>query len=169
MGLLSILEKGIQAMIDEVTTPESFKIGEKFEEYVREFIFIDSYFDLVERTHGYNRNSRDYVESSLKPDFKFRDKRTKREFFVEAKFRTGLSNGKIVWCNEKQLQRYNSYNKEVPIFLILGMGEDPEYPEFLSLIPLTEAKYTGLFQSYAEKFEIKADKAVSSKLLWDSR
>lgn len=49
------------------------------------------------------------------------------------------------------------------------MGEDPEYPEFLSLIPLTEAKYTGLFPSYAEKFEIKADKAVSSKLLWDSR
>ena len=42
MGLLSILEKGIKAMIDLAFTPESFKIGESFENYVREKIFIES-------------------------------------------------------------------------------------------------------------------------------
>ncbi len=165
MGLLSILSKGLRAMIDEATTPQSFKMGEKFESYVREFLFIDSYYDTLERTHNYQTN-KDYVESSLKPDFKFRDKWTKKEFYVEAKFRTGLFNNKIVWCNEKQLTRYLEYNKEKPVFLILGMGKDPEYPEFLSLIPLTQAKYIGLFPSHAEKFEIKPDKAVSSKTLW---
>ncbi|MEI9946634.1 MAG: hypothetical protein WDN26_20725 [Chitinophagaceae bacterium] len=68
MGLLEIISKGIKAMIDEATTPESFKIGEKFEDYVREFLFTDSYYDILERTHSYNTN-KDYVESSLKPDF----------------------------------------------------------------------------------------------------
>ena len=47
------------------------------------------------------------------------------------------------------------------------MGETPNYPEFLSLIPLTQARYTGLFPSHAEKFEIKIDKPVSSKILWE--
>ena len=52
------------------------------------------------------------------------------------------------------------------MFLILGMGDKPDYPDFLSLIPLTQAKYTGLFPSHAEKFEIKIDNPVSSKILW---
>ena len=166
MGLLSILGKGIQAMIDEANTPESFKMGEKFENYVRKFLFVDNYYDLLERTHDYKTN-KDYVKSSLKPDFTFRDKRTKKEFYVEVKFRTGLYNNKIVWCNDNQLKRYLEYNKERPVFLILGMGDKPDYPEFLSLIPLTQAKYTGLFPSHAEKFEIELDKPVSSKILWE--
>jgi hypothetical protein len=65
------------------------------------------------------------------------------------------------------LKRYLEYNKERPVFLILGMGEKPDYPEFLSLIPLTQAKYTGLYPSHAEKFEIKIDKSIPSKILWD--
>lgn len=165
MGLISILSKGVQAMIDEATTPQSFKMGEHFENYVREFLFVDKYYDILERTHNYKTN-KDYVQSSLKPDFKFRDKWARKEFYVEAKFRTGLYNNKITWCNDKQLVRYQDYNKEKPVFLILGMGDNPKYPEFLSLIPLTQAKYTGLFPSHAEKFEIQAEKPISSKTLW---
>ncbi len=165
MGLLSILGKGIKAMIDEATTPESFKMGQKFEDYVREHLFIDKYYDLLEKTHDYNTN-KDYVQSSMKPDFKFRDRLTKKEFYVEAKFRTGLYNNKIVWCNDKQLLRYSEYNREKPVFIIIGMGDEPKHPEFLSLIPLSQAKYTGLFPSHAEKFEIDVKKAVPSKTLW---
>lgn len=71
---------------------------------------------------------------------------------MEAKFRTGLHNGKIVWCNAKQLERYNAYNLNIPVFIILGIGETPGYPE--------------LFPSVAEKFESEVDEAVSSNLLW---
>ena len=152
-------------MVDEATTPESFKIGEKYEDYIRRNLFVENYYDLLERTHNYKTN-KDYVESSLKPDFTFRDRLTRREFYVEAKFRTGLHNNKIVWCNERQLARYLGYNNEKPVFLMLGMGENPKYPEFLSLIPLTQAKYTGLFPSHAEKFEIEIGKPVLSKILW---
>jgi hypothetical protein len=166
MGIISILSKGIQAMIDEATTPQSFKIGEQFENYVRDCLFVDEYYDILERTHNYKTN-KDFVESSLKPDFKFRDRWTKKEFYVEAKFRTGVQNNKIIWCNEKQLMRYLHYNKERPVFLILGMGDNPKYPDFLSLIPLTQARYTGLFPSHAEKFEIRLDKSISSNILWN--
>ena len=153
-------------MIDEATTPQSFKMGQNFEDYAREFLFVKDYYDVLERTHNYTANNKDYVESSLKPDFKFRDRYTKKEFYIEAKFRTGDHQGKIMWCNQQQLIRYQQYNKERPVFLLLGMGSDAKYPEYLSLIPLTHAKYTGLFYSLADKFEIPFDKAVTSKILW---
>jgi hypothetical protein len=167
MGVLSLLGKTIQFVIEEATMPESFKTGEKFENYARDILFIDSYYDLVERTHNYITNSKDYVESSLKPDFTFRDHYSKKEFYVEAKFRSGMYNGKITWCNESQLKRYQQYNKQKDVFLILGFGEDPKRPDFLSLIPLVKAKYTGLYPSLMEQFEIKCDKPVTSKILWN--
>ncbi len=165
MGLFSIIGKGIQAMINEATTPESFKKGERFEQYVREYLFIQNYYDLLERTHNYNTN-KDYVHSSLQPDFTFRDRWTNKEFYVEAKFRTSLYNHKIVWCTQQQLERYFEYNREKPVFIMLGVGNNPKYPEFLSLIPLAKAKYTELFPSYAEKFAINLDEPVTSKILW---
>jgi len=166
MGILDILGKGFKAMIDEAFTPESFKIGEKFENYVRDYIFPENYYDLIERTHSYNSNSKDFVEASIKPDFQFRDKYSKKKFCVEVKFRTGLYNGKITWCNEKQLARYKQISKEIPVFIIIGMGEKPEKPDFISLLPISEAKYVGLFPSLAEKFEIDLKKPVTSKKLW---
>jgi hypothetical protein len=165
MGLIEILSKGVKAMMEEATTPESFKAGEKFENFVRQSLFTNKDYDLVERTHNYVTN-KDYVESSLRPDFTFRDKLTRKEFYVEAKFRTSGFNGKIIWCNEKQLARYFDYGKQKPVFLILGIGGDPKYPEFVSLLPLAQAKYSGLFPSVVERFEIERHKAVSSKALW---
>jgi len=165
MGLFSILGKGIQAMINEATTPESFRKGEKFENYVLDYLFIQKHYDMLERTHSYNTN-RDFVQSSLKPDFKFLDRWTNKAFYVEVKFRTSLYNNKIVWCTEEQLNRYFEYNRQNPVFLLLGVGNNPKYPEFLSLIPLSRARYTGLFPSYAEKFAINLDEPVTSKSLW---
>lgn len=166
MGLLSDFAKGVQTVVAEINTPKSFKIGEKFENYVRQELFVNVHYDLLEKTHNYTSN-KDYVESSLKPDFKFRDRKTKKEFFVEVKFRGDLYNNKIVWCNERQLDRYLSYNKQSPVFLMLGMGKNPKNPDFLALIPLTQAKYTGLFLSHAEKFEVEPERAILSKELWN--
>lgn len=166
MGLISILNKGINAMIDEMQTPESFRIGEKFENYVRESLFVKSYYDLLERSHNYSANRKDYVQSSVQPDFTFKDRWAGKEFYVEVKFRTSDYNGKIMWCNDKQLLRYQQYHKKLPVFLILGMGENPSLPKYLSLISLNQAKYTGLYRSVVEKFDIAVDKPIASKILW---
>jgi len=162
-----MLRAGISAMVEDANTPQSFKVGQAFEDYVREFLFINNYYTLLELTHNYNTNQRDYVESSLKPDFTFRDHWSNKEFYVEAKFRTALYDDKFVWCNQQQLDRYNFYNRQKPVFLILGYGKNPQYPEFLSLIPISKAKYAGLYPSFAEQFEIEPDKPITSKMLWN--
>jgi len=165
MSILSTLRTGIKAMVEHANTPESFKIGESFENYVRDVLFVDSYYVLVDRTHTYSTNHKDYVEASLKPDFTFRDRRTNKEFYLEVKVRTTTFNNKIVWCNQKQLDRYFEYNKQKPVFVILDCGDDAN--PYISLIPLYKAKYTGLFPSYARQFEIDPEKPISSKTLWN--
>jgi len=167
MGLLSILEKITDVVLDDVLTPESFKKGQAFEDYVEKYIFPKSHYDVLEKTHSYQTNSKSYVESSLNPDFKFRDRYTKKEFYVEAKFRSQTYNNKLVWCNEKQLLRYQAIDKKTPVFVILGEGNKPKDPEYISLIPLHKAKYTGLFLWLVDQFEIEPEKPVTSKTLWN--
>src|SRR5688572_23822041 len=104
MGLFSILGKGLRSMVTEALTPESFRIGQKFEDYSREWIFPLGQYDLIERTHSYETNNRDYVLSSLKPDFKFRDCETGRLFYLETKYRKAAYKGKIMWCDQNQLE-----------------------------------------------------------------
>jgi hypothetical protein len=167
MGLLSIINKIADVISDEINTPESFKKGQKFEDYVEKYLFPHSHFEVIEKTHNYKTNSQGFIEASMNPDFKFRDRYTKKEFYLEAKFRTSMYQGKLVWCNDKQLLRYQTINKHTPVFLILGDGGKPDWPEFLSLIPISKAKYTGLFPYFVDQFEIEPEKPVTSKLLWN--
>lgn len=167
MGILSALSKGFNAAVKDLTTPESFKLGEKFEDYARKEIFIGEYYELIKRTADFNTNKRDYEIASLDPDFTFRDRLTKKTFFVECKFRSDFYKNKVEWTNPKQLERYRNCNRQFPVFVLIGLGTHPSYPEALTLIPLSEAKYTGLYASVLDKFEIDLDRPLPSKLLWN--
>ena len=167
MRLFSTLNKIADVISDAINTPESFKMGQEFEDYVKEHLFPPNYYNLLEMTHNYHTNHENYIESSLNPDFKFRDRYTKKEFYVEAKFRTNVYQNKLVWCNDKQLQRYQSINKQTPVFLLLGDGGKANWPDGIALIPLSKAKYTGLFTSFVDQFAIEPEKPVTSKILWN--
>ena len=51
MGFLDSLAKAAKVLVDDLNTPESFKIGEKFEKYSREFIFPQNKYKLLKQTH----------------------------------------------------------------------------------------------------------------------
>src|ERR1700712_3562960 len=119
--------------------PDSHLKGEKFEEYVRKNIFTKDHYIIVERTHGYLQNKDDFIESSINPDFKFRDKANNKEFYVEAKFRSEYHNQPDVhWCHLYQLERYAESNKNVPVIIVIGLGDLPENPKFLYFFSLSE-------------------------------
>src|SRR5690606_30562275 len=132
MGLFKKVTKGIKAFTNEVSKPNSFSKGEAVEDYVRKFIFPKSDYDLVHRTHDYNANNDADTESSLKPDFEFRDKKNGQEFYVEVKWRMGAynRNNKIEWCNANQLKRYKAIDRtESKVFIVLGFGDKPTEPK----------------------------------------
>jgi hypothetical protein len=166
MKFLSALQKGIQTVIAETRKPDAFHVGEKFEDYVRQEIFTDNYYKLLDRTHNYNANRRDFAESSLNPDFKLFDKKHRKEFWLEVKFRS-QEKSSITWCDEKQLHRYQAYHRQLPTFLLLGVGNKADVPDSLYLLSMSQARYTRLFSSLLKKFEIPFDKPISPELLWN--
>jgi len=153
-------------MTDNLNIPESYKMGKQFEDYLRCHIFVKKYFVITEKTHDFQANHGDFIESSINPDFKFRDKMNK-SFYLEAKFRSDVHDDKISWCNFGQLKRYQEFDKTFPVFIAIGLGGKPDNPKNLYLLPLQEANHTDLFLSVASKFQIPLGKPVLPDNLWN--
>ena len=127
--------------------------GGRFESFVSEEIFNDILFDLIEMTRDFHSNSERFEERSVNPDFRFRDRRTGEEFWIEAKYRNGLfknEKGQDVCeiCKPWQLTRYKEVEKSTgkKVYICLGLGADPRCPETVHLIPISDA-YPQLFPS----------------------
>lgn len=160
------------AIKNEIKKPTSFVKGEAFEEYVRKVLFPKTDYDLVHRTQDYNTNKGDYVESSLKPDFLLRDKKTGKEFYVEVKWRKGVYNrqNKIEWCNENQLRRYKAIDKrEKKVFVILGFGDKAYNPLEIIIFPISACNYIALYDSFLNKYSFYLNKSVFPEYLWKLR
>lgn len=166
---MSLLKRITKAVKDEISKPKSFAKGEAFEDYVRSYLFHENHYELIHRTHDYNSNNNDYVESSLQPDFKFRCKKTGKEFFVEAKYKSNPEyfKDKIHWCEPYQLKRYQKIDKHTKVFIILGFYGKPKKPEELFLFPLSAARFCGLYDSFLDKYGYEyLDEVIYSKTLW---
>jgi hypothetical protein len=147
--------------------PESFEKGELFQKYIRDFIFTKRHYVIVDKTHSYLENLGDFIESTVNPDYKFRDISTNKEFFIEAKFRTNITyNDKVEICSPDQLSRYQSYAAHLPLFILLGLGGTPLTPKLLSLLPISAIQYPDLYFSKFYKFQIKLNAPLIPQTLW---
>lgn len=144
----------------------SFDIGEAFENYIQNVIFIQDKYDLIHRTHNFKQNSERFPEESKKPDFKFRCKKSKREFYVEAKFRSKFNNDdKLHILDLGQYNRYKEINNsESPVFMAIGYEGNASNPRAVSLIRLDKMEYLDLYPSVLKKYEI-AKKPYDNDLL----
>ena len=162
---MSILTRVIKAAWDEVSKPDSYVKGDEFERFIRRHLFLNDDYDLLHRTHDYTSNKNDYIESSKEPDFKFRSREFGKEFFVEAKYRSGFYKGAVKWCKPHQLKRYQAINKKTPVCIVLGVGQQPGSPERVYLVPLKRIRYTRLFRSFLSEYEIPAHQCVKASEL----
>jgi|TARA_Y100000310_G_scaffold267745_1_gene279892 hypothetical protein len=158
----------------EATKDKGFVKGEDFEHYVEMCLFPENKYDLIYRTPSETTNAERFVESSLYPDFQFRDRKTKRNFWVEAKYRQDSYKNKIMWATEAQLKRYKEYDKKLPVFVAIGVGGygTASIPEFLFIVPVRQIQYVGLYDSFLRKYEIynpnskNQDRPIKSNKLW---
>ncbi len=166
--MFDALTKAVTSFKDELFKPKSFKDGEEFERYVKNVLFPSTHYDLVHETPSYKSNQGRYIESSLNPDFKFRCKESKREFWLEAKHRSTLFNSKLTWCNDAQLKRYNEVNKTLTVLIAIGFidtSDETGKSDYIALAPVSEFKYTGLFPKFAKGFQIGWEAPVSARYL----
>lgn len=147
---------------------DSFEKGEKFEKFVLDKLFTSSHYDLVHQTNSTLQNQYRFVENSLKPDFKFRCKRTKREFYVEAKYRSDFNryDDKIEIMRPDQFERYSEIQRDenIAVFVIIGYQGTADWPALLSLIPLQQLLYLEAYPTFLKKFNIPKNNIDSDSL-----
>ena len=154
---MSVLIRIVKAVRAEMNKPKSYVKGEEFEQYVRKYLFPKERYDLVHQTHDYNANKNDFVETSKEPDFKFRSRRSGREFLVEVKYRSRLYQGAVEWCKPYQFKRYKTIDKAMPVFVAIGLGRIPESPAHVYIVPVKDIRYPRLFPSFLRDYEVPAD------------
>ncbi len=162
---MSLLSRSLKAIWEEVATPESFVKGEEFEEYVRKYLFPKGKYTLLHRTHNYKSNKDDYIEETKEPDFMFRVINSGKEFYVEAKYRSSYYNGAVEWCKAYQLRRYKEINHKTPLYVVIGIGEQPSAPGHVFFVPVGNIKYPRLFRSYLKAYDVRPDRPIDESLL----
>ncbi|HUX59545.1 MAG TPA: hypothetical protein VMV77_21410 [Bacteroidales bacterium] len=166
MGIFDSFKKAARTFVEDINTPESFKKGQKFEDFTREVIFSVDRYKLIKKTHDYKQNSIDFVQDSLEPDFKFECKDTGKQFYVESKFRTWFYQGKIEFCKNDQFKRLQEINKKEPVFILIGLDGEPKDPEYVLLIPMSDIKSNSLSEEFLENYDIAHNVSIPQKKLW---
>lgn len=135
---------------------EAEKKGLDFEKYVVNK-FPKKYYSIKEWRSDKRVNGH-YAETNTYPDLELILHLGKSEFTfaVECKWRHDISgNGYIKWCEESQLERYNIFakDKNIPVFIVLGIGGTPSTPSSVYCVPLRSMKFNKVKKEYLEDFK----------------
>ncbi|MFT0899781.1 hypothetical protein [Candidatus Methanoprimaticola sp. MG2] len=135
---------------------DTYRMGREFEEFAKS-LFPEKNFILMHRTtSGYVEGR--YAEDCINPDYLFRDKETKEEFWVECKFRSRRGqNGTLNWTDYYHLQRYKEVQQKTgkKVFILIGVGGIPKDPAELLFFPLDKVPYYSLYYCTQKKILIE--------------
>ena len=150
----------------EVERTEKQK-GDDFEKYIVQK-FSKNYFSIVEWT-GDKYIEGMYAMSNTHPDLtlRFKMKDIEKDFAVECKYRSDYYKNGVEWCSEQQLQNYKNFatDKEIKVFVAIGMGGVATAPEELFIIPLAEMTSGFINKSFLGKY--RKEKLKDSNLFYD--
>lgn len=133
--------------------------GTTFEKYIVEK-FNQGYFKLIEwRSDKFHKGI--YAASNKLPDleYSFEVVNSKTPFAIECKWRSVFINEKIEWAKSYQFDNYRNYQKQknIKVFVIIGVGGEPENPESIYVVPLSKINSIFLFKKELEKYRRTSD------------
>lgn len=122
---------------DPIKAQKALDDGYAFEQFIVSR-FNQQYFKLQDWTPD-KTSSGVYAKSSMNPDlhFEFRFQNYVKHFAVECKYRKSLFNGKFE-LKPGQVKNYRRYSQEknIPVYIVLGVGGVPKAPNELFVLPL---------------------------------
>lgn len=154
---------------------DTYSMGSLFEAYVAS-LFPEGTFTFLEVTpRRHDLNGR-WIESLLNPDFRLRCGPNGPKIWVECKYRSKFYNGILHWCGDMQLERYRKFQKEhrsEKVYVIIGVGGNPESPESLFCMPLDDIPSATLSSNFYKRYHIVPLSCTfehkSGRLIWHSQ
>jgi hypothetical protein len=139
--------------IDSTETEESK--GKDFENFVVER-FKKEYFNLI-HWRGDKIYNGIYADANKYPDleYEFKTKSRETKLAVECKWRSSFEAGCLEWAKDYQIMNYNRYQKEnnIKVFIFLGVGGRPNYPDELYIIPLDKISNKILYKNSIVQYQ----------------
>jgi hypothetical protein len=130
------------------------KKGDDFEKYVVER-FNKPCFKLTEWRSDKIHNGV-YAASSRLPDLEYHFKTNHADcyFAVECKWRAAFFEGRIEWAKEYQLETYRKFSQEkkMEVFILIGIGGQPNQPQSLYIVPLRNIDSTQLYETQIQRY-----------------
>jgi hypothetical protein len=123
---------------NQIYLAESLRKGHEFEDYIIT-LFNQRKFKLIEWRSDKKASNGAYPESCTYPDLELAFMgRRKHRFAIECKWREQFKNGKLKWTYQKQLNNYIAFQQDrnIPVFIAIGIGGLPKDPEKLFVTPL---------------------------------
>lgn len=133
------------------------KKGDDFEKFIVQK-FDKKYFRIKEWAGDKYVNGV-YAETTPQPDIllEYHHKKESAEFWVECKWRQKRYKGGINFAYSDQYKRYKKFeeDKNIPIFIVIGVGGKAESPEKLYIVPLQEISSNFIAGNELDKLEKK--------------
>lgn len=153
-SVTSIKENITKPKQNENTITGSKAKGDAFEKYIIHKFDL-KYFKIKEwRSDKYTDGI--YAESNHFPDFEiqFTLKGKSEIFAIECKWRASYFKNGIEWAEGYQLKNYKQFLKQrnIPVFVTIGVGGTPDKPEELFSIPLNEITNNFLDKPFLNKY-----------------
>lgn len=141
--------------------------GDAFESFVVKN-FNPKYFTLMEwRSDKYVDGV--YAVSNHFPDLevRFKLKNENDTFAVECKYRSRFNDDQIEWTKDNQFDQYKEYalRLNIPVFVVIGIGNTPSSPEQLYSVPLHAFKSTKVSSAFLRPYK----KDIKKNFYWDEK
>jgi hypothetical protein len=134
--------------------------GTEFEKWVVQRFSRD--FFKIKEWRGDKYVDGSYAESSLNPDLEieFYMGEIRKPFAVECKWRQGYDQGVkpyIEWASDRQIENYRNFaqTKAVPVFVVIGIGGEPNNPADVFVVNLNSLRYPKATAEYLAPFRRK--------------
>jgi uncharacterized tellurite resistance protein B-like protein len=139
---------------DETSEDLSEEKGIRFEKYILNRFNLK--FCKVKEWRGDKFTDGIYAESTKYPDIEieFSLKGTKKLFAVECKWRRTYFNNGIKWARKEQIFIYKGYSEKnnIPVFVVIGVGNYPDNPEDVFVVPLDDLTEAFLTLDFLAKY-----------------
>lgn len=73
----------------------------------------------------------------------------------------------LQWTYQRQFDRYQSFDRICPTFLILGIGGTPTQPDFVTVMPISMTSID-FHMKQVKPFEVNVKQAITPDVLWST-
>lgn len=134
----------VRERIRAITMPEDVLKGREFEEFVLELLDIKNDKYVLKEWRGDKTMGDVFPKNNSYPDFLIEEVETKHNVAIECKWRKFLNHSAMMdLFSPEQLTAYQEFSEErdLPVFIFLGIGGEPCEPEDIYIIPLEKATF----------------------------